>query len=290
MQGKCSLTHLLEQWTRCKLPNLARCFFLCRCTTHEWRHVHIETFFLGGLRLCIFGADMLPFLKFKASCGVWRWDICRWTFPYLNFHLLFDYNLDFHCFFKTTSFTILRRKNKTHGFHVESSSPIPRLQVCPKKTSLEKSTTDSTDFKIWILVKPVLFYHHHPATHPPTVFRWWNSGLWTKLWHFDVYENATALSAEHVERQSKVFRGAHRKGEVKIRENCCAFFLMAFGVKVSLLVLKGGFQESVRENFLLLRSPDFILGWKGFQESFVPIRSEGLTFPDFWNVAYFGVF
>lgn len=93
-----------------------------------------------------------------------------------------------------------------------------------------------------------------------------------------------------MERQSKVFRGAHRKGEVKIRENCCAFFLMAFGVKVSLLVLKGGFQESVRENFLLLRSPDFILGWKGFQESFVPIRSEGLTFPDFWNVAYFGVF
>ena len=28
-------------------------------------------FFLGGgLRLCIFGADMLPFLKFIASCRV----------------------------------------------------------------------------------------------------------------------------------------------------------------------------------------------------------------------------
>jgi len=39
-------------------------------------------------------------------------------------------------------------------------------------------------------------------------------GLWTKLWHFDVYENATALSAEHVERQSKVFRGSWSNGHL----------------------------------------------------------------------------
>ena len=45
------------------------------------------------------------------------------------------------------------------------------------------------------------------------------------------------------------------EGEVRIRENCCAFFLMAFGVKVSLLVLKGGFSRiSSREFFVVKKS------------------------------------
>ena len=34
-----------------------------------------------------------------------------------------------------------------------------------------------------------------------------SQGLWTKLWHFDVYENATALSSSGTDQQAKIFRG-----------------------------------------------------------------------------------
>ena len=34
-----------------------------------------------------------------------------------------------------------------------------------------------------------------------------SQGLWTKLWHFDVYENATALSSAGTDQQAKIFRG-----------------------------------------------------------------------------------
>eukprot|EP00438_Fugacium_kawagutii_P031954 Skav201895 [mRNA] locus=scaffold550:863955:868216:+ [translate_table: standard] len=39
-------------------------------------------------------------------------------------------------------------------------------------------------------------------------------GLWTKLWHFDVYENATALASSGADRQTKVFRGAWSNGHL----------------------------------------------------------------------------
>lgn len=104
-------------------------------------------------------------------------------------------------------------------------------------------------------------------THPPpTVFRWWRNPPPRTL------DQALALRRLRKRHSAECgARGASKQGlsrsalegEVRIRENCCAFFLMAFGVKVSLLVLKGGFQESVREIFLLLRSPDFIFGLEG---------------------------
>lgn len=39
-------------------------------------------------------------------------------------------------------------------------------------------------------------------------------GLWTKLWHFDVYENATALSSSGTDQQIKIFRGSWSNGHL----------------------------------------------------------------------------
>ena len=75
-----------------------------------------------------------------------------------------------------------------------------------------------------------------------------NGGLWTKLWHFDVYENATALSAEHVERQSKVFRG---------RENSGKKLASSMGFVEFVGLQRWGYLNQL-DRFLLLRSPDFV--------------------------------
>ena len=89
------------------------------------------------------------------------------------------------------------------------------------------------------LLFPCLVVTPHPGPTVPN-----NGGLWTKLWHFDVYENATALSAEHVERQSKVFRG-REKSMKKLASS------MGFGEFVG---LQRWVLESVRQIFVVKKS------------------------------------
>ena len=52
-----------------------------------------------------------------------------------------------------------------------------------------------------------LFFRLHNFVDFPWDFAIHSKGLWTKLWHFDVYENASALTSSGTEQRTKVFRG-----------------------------------------------------------------------------------
>ena len=103
----------------------------------------------------------------------------------------------------------------------------------------------------------------HPATHPP------NGVSVVKLRTLDQALALRRLRKRHSAECGA--RGASKQGlsrsalegEVRIRENCCAFFWWLLVLRSVCWFWKVGFQESVREIFLLLRSPDFIFGLEG---------------------------